>query len=333
MKPPKFWFFPKSKPGINPYFLSPISKLWAGQTARRLANGKREKLKVPVICVGNANLGGTDKTPTTIALIEELKAMGKSPAVVMRGYGGSIEGPHRVNEAKDTYKETGDEALLISAFAPVWVSQDRAAGAKVATAQRHDVIILDDALQNPDLHHDLTIMVVDAEVGFGNGWVCPSGPLREPVETAMSRADMIVAIGDEDAQDELMEAWPILGGLPIVEGAIKPIETGMEWKDMRAYAFAGIGRPQKFFKSLRAEGATVVATRAFDDHEPFSLAVLKRMQAEAWAWGANLVTTEKDAVRLPKEMRPEVMTFPVRLHFEHKTILKEKLAGLFAKAG
>lgn len=331
MKPPRFWFREPDRPGLWPALLSPIAALYAAGTRRRLAKAARERVGVPVIAIGNVNMGGTGKTPTVIALVQALIEMGQRPAVVTRGYGGSITGPYRVNAAKDRAEAVGDEALLVSAFAPVFVSRDRTPGAKMAVAEGHDVIVLDDALQNPALHHDLTITVVDTEVGFGNGRVCPSGPLREPVAEALQRTDIVVAIGKSEEQGHLRGTWPILADKPMIGALLQPLETGFSWGGLRAYAFAGIGRPQKFFKSLKEAGAELIATRSFDDHAPLSLAVLKRMQAEAWAKAANLVTTEKDAARLPPEMRTEVMTFPVRLIFDDPERVNGSLSALFVK--
>ena len=329
MKPPKFWNNPAFRPGLMALALWPLSKLWAFKTHMRLSQGARETIGVPVIAVGNINLGGTGKTPTVIALIELLKSMGKNPAVISRGYGGKIDGPHQVNPLKDTADKTGDEPILIAGFAPVWVSKKRALGAKAAVTAGHDCIILDDALQNPDLHHDLTLTVVDAETGFGNGMVCPSGPLREPINMGLSRTDFIISIGDTDAQSTLSRTWPKTNKIAKIAAQLRPLPTGFSWKGMRAYAFAGIGRPKKFFDALRSEGAEIIVARPFGDHEPYSIAVLKRMQAEAWTKDANLVTTEKDAARLPNDMRAEVLTFPVRLQFEDTELISAKISVLF----
>jgi len=333
MQPPRFWNNPPKRPGIWAYLLSPLSMIWRAKTATRLSKGPRHKLDIPVIAVGNINLGGTGKTPSVIALVQMLQDMGRNPAVVSRGYGGQIQGPHQVDPNRDEAGDTGDEPLLIAAFAAVWVSKDRVAGARAAHAQGHDCVILDDALQNPDLSHDLTITVVDAKAGFGNGRVCPSGPLREPVETGLSRSDLVLSVGTAHQMDQLTQDWPALRARPLIRAVLAPLETGFDWAGMRVYAFAGIGRPAKFFQSLKQAGANLIVTRAFGDHAPYNPALLKRMQAEAWAQDCNLVTTEKDAVRLPQDMRHEVLTFPVRIQFEDETKVREALATLFAKAG
>ena len=331
MKPPRFWFRSPTHPGIWPRVLAPFGALYAFGTQRRLDRGARAQQSVPVIAVGNVNLGGTGKTPTVIALIEYLATLGERPAVVTRGYGGSVIGPHRVDIKTDRAKEVGDEALLLASFAPVYVSPERVPGARLAIADGCSVIILDDALQNPALHHDLTITVMDAEIGFGNGRVAPAGPLREPVSKALARTDIVIAIGANTSIEAQVSQWPILKDHALLSAALHPLPTGFSWDGLRAYAFAGIGRPQKFFTSLKEVGAQLIVTRAFDDHEPYALALLKRMQAEAWAKDCNLVTTEKDAARLPPEMRAEVLTFPVRLVLEDPEPLLAALSALFVK--
>ncbi|MEO0344017.1 MAG: tetraacyldisaccharide 4'-kinase [Pseudomonadota bacterium] len=331
MRPPRFWTNPPARPGFWSQILLPLSYLWAKGTARRLANGHRVRPGVPVIAIGNINLGGTGKTPTAVAIADILQQAGHAPHIVSRGYGGRIEGPHRVRPMKDKAEDVGDEPLFLSAFAPVWVSRDRISGAQQAVTEGADCIILDDALQNPNLYHDLTVTVVDAEVGFGNGRVCPSGPLREPVSTALARTDLLISIEVADKWRLLSKQWPELCQKPVAIGVLNVLETGHQWDGLPTYAFAGIGRPQKFFNSLKAAGARLLETRAFGDHQTYTLTILKRMQAEAWAKGAHLVTTEKDAVRLPPEFRLEVMTFPVRLEFDDETVLRKALLALFAQ--
>jgi tetraacyldisaccharide 4'-kinase len=324
MQPPRFWR--KSKWHPLALALAPLGWIYGAATARRLRRGAWERLSVPVICVGNINAGGTGKTPTVIALASLLAARGVAAHVVSRGYGGTEEGPLKVNEMVHVASEVGDEPLLMAAFAPTWVAKDRALGAKAAIAAGAEVILLDDGFQNPALHKDLSIIVVDAAVGFGNGRVLPAGPLREPVAAGLKRGDVILSIGNEKAQAALGAE---IATLPRLQAALKPLPMGMDWQGARVLAFAGIGRPEKFFRSLTQEGAEIVARHSFADHAPYSSAILQRLLKEAAQKGAQLVTTEKDAARLPASFRPQVLAFPVRLVFEDEA----KLEAMLREAG
>lgn len=316
MQPPSFWYAPPGNPGVMPRLLAPLALLYAGATARRVAK-PGWRAPVPVICVGNINLGGTGKTPTVIALSQRLLARGHSPHIVSRGYGGMLHGPVRVTA--QSADDVGDEPLLLAAFAPTWVAKDRAAGARAAVAEGATVLILDDGFQNPTITKDLNIVVVDAARGFGNGRVLPAGPLREPVAKGLVRADLLMSIGDTAAQHDFAQTWPHCR--PQVTATLEPLATGMPWSQSRVFAFAGIGHPEKFFKTLRALGADVAGTCPLEDHQAFTPALLTRLQRDAAALNAQLVTTEKDAVRLPASFRPKVLTLPVRLEINDLDLL------------
>ena len=325
MKPPLFWFRDQSLWAIA---LTPLSWVWRAVSLRRWRKGAHLRLSVPVICVGNINMGGTGKTPTVIALVGQLQAMGKTPHVVSRGYGGDQQGPTAVDLHRHSADDVGDEPLLLAAFAPCWVARDRAAGAGAALAAGADVIVLDDGMQNPALAKDLTIMVVDAQTGFGNGRVFPAGPLRQTVDDGLARADAVLAIGPASAQNGFAARWGGQISKPLLTARLAPLQTGMDWKGLRALAFAGIGRPEKFFDTLAGLGANIVATHSFGDHEKLPLAVLQRMEKQANALGAQLVTTEKDAVRLPASFQQKVLTLPVRLELDNPQALQDLLQSV-----
>lgn len=305
MHAPRFWSRPL---GFWAALLLPLGWVYLAVGRLRHALTRPVRVGVPVICVGNATVGGTGKTPMVLALANRLRARGLHPHIVSRGYGGHEHGPHLVDAEEDTAAQVGDEPLLMAATLPVWVARDRVAGAMAARDAGADCVILDDGFQNPYLHKDISLLMVDGPAGFGNGCPLPAGPLRESLASARARADVAVVIGPTNPQ-----TLAALAPLPVVSAQLQPRFTGLSLIGVRVVAFAGIGRPEKFFATLRGMGANVVRAIPFGDHEVLSDMMIRRLIATASAEEALLVTTEKDSVRLPRHLRNQMVTVMVDL--------------------
>jgi tetraacyldisaccharide 4'-kinase len=279
----------------------------AGRLRRALAQPYRAP--VPVICVGNLVVGGAGKTPVVLSLIGVLRGMGIAAHVVMRGYGGRLVGPVQVDPSTHDSDAVGDEALFTAGRAPCWVARDRAAGVRAAANAGAGAVLLDDGFQNPSVGKDLSLVVVDGDYGFGNGRLLPAGPLRESVAQGLARADAVIRLG-KDSRVSLAAC-----DRPILHAELAPLDAGC-FAGARVAAFAGIGRPEKFFATLRQVGASVVMERRFPDHHRFAAGELSGLRRAAKREDAVLVTTEKDYMRLPESQRDgiEMLRVEVRWH-------------------
>lgn len=275
---------------------------------------------VPVISVGNITAGGAGKTPTTLALIPLLQSLASTPHILTRGYGGDSLHAHRVDK-DDDFRRVGDEALLLARHSVTWVGRDRLASAQAAANAGASVLVCDDALQHHALRKDVSLLVIDGGVGFGNGKLLPAGPLRESLSTAMKRVDAAIVIGEDRQHVSSQISCPIFTARLLPTGDTSPLQ------DKRYLAFAGLGRPHKFFDTLSDLGATIVGKRSFPDHYPYSEHDLNQLFAEATALNATLITTEKDAVKLPTDWRDKVEVLPVSLRFDAPEKLTEWLKG------
>lgn len=317
MRAPAFWW---RDPGAAAALLRPAAALYGAVAASRL-EGPGTRAARPVICVGNPTLGGAGKTPTAIAIAALLKDMGEAPVFLSRGYGGRRHGPHLVDPAHDTAAEVGDEPLLLARAAPTVIARDRPAGAALA-ATLGSVVVMDDGFQNPSLTKDLSLLVVDAAVGLGNGLTFPAGPLRAPLQPQFARARAIVLIGEGPGIDPV--------GLPVLRARLEPEAATLAGAGP-ILAFAGIGRPQKFADTLAALGQPPTQFVAFPDHHRLSATEAAALLDQAAREGLTLVTTEKDLARLKGEPALDALAnacraLPVRLRFEDEAPLRRLLA-------
>jgi tetraacyldisaccharide 4'-kinase len=316
MREPAFWYRPSS---WQARLLAPAAALYGRIAAQRMA-ADGERAGIPVICVGNYHVGGAGKTPTVIALAGLLRELGEVPVIVSRGYGGRLRGPVAVDAASHTAADVGDEPLMMASRLPVVVARDRAAGARFARRHGATVVLLDDGFQNPGLVKDVSLIVIDARRGVGNGGVFPAGPLRAPLLPQMARTDALVVVGNGTAADAVMAEIVDHGGL-VFRAHLAPVEARLApLRGRRVLAFAGIGDPQRFFATLEDNGVEVVEARAFADHHPYVAAEIDDLRAVAMRRALVMVTTEKDMARLATDPAlatriEDIATFPVVLGF------------------
>lgn len=297
---PPFWW---ERPDWRAYALYPLSRSYAFFAGRRLVNAKRQKIDAPVLCVGNFTVGGTGKTPLAIALARQAKTMRLKPGFLSRGHGGSVTEPHLVDREKDSARQVGDEPLLLAAHAPTAITPQRASGAELLIERGCDFLIMDDGFQSAQLHMDYALIVVDGRYGVGNGHVLPGGPLRADLGEQVRLSTGIVRMGD-DKGAEIVVRQAARAGRPVFEASVRPRDA-KAFDGRRFLAFAGIGHPDKFFRTVSDVGGSVVMSRSFPDHHHYTNEDLRQLLATAEAAGLELITTEKDAIRLHNGTAPE----------------------------
>ena len=324
MRAPDFWT--GDGRGLLPRLLSPAAAIYAAATARRVAR-PGWTAPVPVICCGNATAGGAGKTTLALDIGRRLADRGVAVHFLTRGYGGRTRTATRVDPARHDSRAVGDEALLLAAARPTWVSADRAEGARAAVAAGAQAIVMDDGLQNPTLVKDLSLLAVDGGYGFGNGRVIPAGPLREPVAAAAGRSHAAVLVGEDEGG--ALAALPAT--LPVLRARMVAGPEAAALKGQSVYAFCGIASPRKFFATLAEAGAIIAGRAAFADHYPYDEGDLKTLLTEADRLRAIPVTTRKDFVRLPTAFRARVTVVTVTLAWDEPAALETMLDPLVAR--
>lgn len=323
MRAPSFWWHDRI--AFPAYLLRPASAVYGAISSRRMKRpGKQAEL--PVICIGNFTAGGAGKTPTALLVAEILGTAGESPAFLTRGYGGTVRGPLQV-QPQHKASEVGDEPILLARRAPVVVSADRPAGARLASQTGASIVIMDDGLQNPSLAKDCAIAVVDGATGIGNGLPLPAGPLRAPMDAQWPAVDAVLVVGNGAAGEALARQAMLLNKHVFRGSLIPDPKIAAQLNGQKVLAFAGIGRPEKFFETLSACGAIVEEARAFADHHPYTKSDLDDLRRTATARGLQLVTTEKDLVRISGLTGPaaweDLTALPVRLQVENEESLRD----------
>jgi tetraacyldisaccharide 4'-kinase len=333
MREPAFWHAPKS---WKSHLLRPLGALYGAIAAQRLAR-KGFEAGVPVFCVGNYHVGGAGKTPTVLALAKILRELGETPVVLSRGYGGRLCGPVMVDPARHGAADVGDEPLMLASHVPVAVSRERIGGVALARSQRASVILMDDGFQNPSIAKDASLIVIDSGRGLGNGLVFPAGPLRAPLKPQLARTDALIVVGEGAASGPVATEIAARDGLVLSAQLVPDAASLDRLKGRRVFAFAGIGDPGRFFRTLRATPLEVVRERSFADHHPFSEGEIESLVADAGREQLTLVTTEKDFARLrgageaPALIR-NIVPFKVALEFTDEERVRNFLSDRLFRA-
>ena len=333
MREPAFWHRPSS---LISLLLTPLGALYGLVAGRRL-HRQGMNAGIPVICVGNYHVGGAGKTPCVLALAGMLRDLGETPVVLSRGYGGRLRGPVMVDRERHVAVDVGDEPLMMARTIPVAVARDRIDGVALARSQGASVIVMDDGFQNPAIAKDLSLIVIDAGRGLGNGRVFPAGPLRAPLSQQLGRTDALIVVGNGRAAEAVATAVAARGA-PVVSAHFRPDQASLaRLSGKRVLAFAGIGDPARFFRTLRENGIDVVLERVFADHHPFSQHEIETLIAEATARTLTLVTTEKDFARLLNRQglpcgTRDIVPFAVTLEFEDAAQLRKLVADRLFQA-
>ena len=326
MREPRFWardVDPKSREAAPLFRIlcTPAAWLYATATRHKIEAATPKRVPARVICVGNLTAGGVGKSPVVAGLRRHIEQKyGLRVATLSRGYKGKLKGPLKVDPARHTAADVGDEPLMLAQSGEAWIGADRAAAGTAMSKNGVELIIMDDGHQNPGLHKDLSLIVVDSVAGFGNGYVIPKGPLREPVLSGLSRAQAVITIGDGNPPAILFDS-----GLPVFNARIAPTK---DLKEGRYVAFAGIGRPEKFFDTLQAMNADLADAIPYPDHyafKPGDLRYLRRLAAER---NARLITTEKDFARLPAGARGDIEMLPIEIQFDQIEALDKLIADV-----
>ena len=291
-------------------FLIPLIFLYL--IISKVIKKNKKKVGIPVICVGNINAGGSGKTPFVIYLTNLLKKK-INIHIVTRGYLGKLNGPIKVDKNKHTFKDVGDEALILSQSATTWVSKNKYEGALMATLDGADLIILDDGLQNNSLYQDLKIMIVDGGFGFGNELILPAGPLRESINSGLKKSDVLILFNKDEnnIKEKIKKKIPVFH----INSEINKYE---KVKNKKIIGFSGIGRPEKFLDSLRKKKLNIIKFFPFPDHYNFSKEKINYLINYAKKNNSTLVSTLKDEQRIDAKQRKKILFLNLELKLKEK---------------
>ena len=322
---PSFWYPAQGKEcRASEILLTPLAILY--QLAHRInyALQKPYRTPMPVICIGNINIGGSGKTPVAISIMEILQnnTSINAPYFLSRGYGGLINKPTVIDPDIHDYIDVGDEAMLLHKTAPVITAKKRVLGAKHAEEKNAGCLLMDDGLQNNSLQKTITFCVIDGKNGFGNGKTFPAGPLRETPAAGFNKSDAFIIVG-KDVHN--IGASLLSSNKPVFHADLEV--AALPEKDKSYVAFAGIAHPEKFKNTLEQHGLKISSWHPLPDHYDFSVKKLIQLAQAAKDNNSTLITTEKDFIRLPEEFLAEhkVITLPVKIKWHNQKAITDFL--------
>ena len=314
MKTPTYW----KTTNLSSLLLFPLGLLYGFATALRLKLKKTHKVNCKVICVGNLTAGGTGKTPVCLSLAKILQQNNKNPFFVTRGYGGKTKNI-LVNHSHKA-QEVGDEPILLSQQAPTIINPNRYQAALKAIQHGADIIIMDDGFQNPSLYKNVSLLVIDGNYGFGNGFCIPAGPLREFISSGLKRANAAIILGEDKHN-----LASILKPIPVFKGKIVADCNKITKRDI--IAFAGIGHPSKFYQSLNECGFNILQSFDFPDHHFYNGKELNQLIEIAKNKNADIYTTSKDFVKIPIKLQLHFKVLEINVEWENPQALCNFLLG------
>ena len=306
---PKFW---SQKINFLTIFLLPLSLIFIFIIFLKKKFTKSLRFKIPLICVGNIFLGGTGKTPISVFLAKEISKLGKKTVILRRYY----------KNHKDEYK------FIKSKFKNLILNKNRISGLEIAEKSNFDVAILDDGLQDYRIRKNLSIVCFNQNQLIGNGFVLPSGPLRETLN-ALKNANIVIINGDKDKYFE-RKILNVNKKLEIFYSSYIPLNIN-EFKNKKLFAIAGIGNPENFFKLIEKNKLKLEKKIIFPDHYEFSKNEIQNIVDEATSKNCQIIMTEKDYFKVKHFKIRKIKFLKVLLKIDNQKKLLNKIKELYDK--
>ncbi len=323
---PRFW--DEKKNSFLSILLYPLSIIYYLIIIIKKKISIPQKFDIPIICLGNIYVGGTGKTSAAIEIIKILNQF-KKVCFLTKGYGRKSKTDiylNEINMANQVSEVTGDEALLLNKFGHVYISNNRVKGINAIIKLGYDAIILDDGFQDYLIFKDLNILCFDSKSWIGNNNLLPAGPLREPL-TSIKEVNLVILKGEKNQTVE-KEIKKINSNIQIIYAENK-IENIGTLKNKNFIAFTGIGNPYSFFYTLLENNLKIIKQIIYPDHFQFTEKNYKILFKEAENNNCNLITTEKDYVRINKKFKDKIYYTKINTLLIGKEILEKELKKLF----